>query len=194
MTERTTTGLAAWTTREIVLAAVLSAIFGALFMAWALLWDPVTNLIGPFGGEIIYGFWFIAAIIVPYIVRRPGAAIAAETLAAAVELLLGSPWGIDVIISGLIQGGAAELVFAAGRWRSYRLPILMAAGGAAAIASFIHDYYLYGYAFVAPLLIIVGVVIRIASGAILAGWLAKALGDGLARTGVLEGFAITEEA
>ena len=52
------------------------------------------------------------AVLAPLIVRKPGAALFAEMVAAGVSALLGSQWGADTLLSGFVQGAAAELVFA----------------------------------------------------------------------------------
>jgi hypothetical protein len=109
-----------WTTWEAVLAAVLAGVVGVVFWAWALtvwkLLDVVKGAIPGYGRvvqDLFYGAWFLAAILVPYIIRKPGAAVAAEVVGAIVSALLGSEWGLTVLISGLVQGGLAEVVFAA---------------------------------------------------------------------------------
>ena len=58
-------------------------------------------------------------MLAPLIVRKRGAAIFAEMTAAGVSALLGSQWGPDVLLSGFVQGAAAELVFAMTLYRSY---------------------------------------------------------------------------
>ena len=52
------------------------------------------------------------AVLAPLIIRKPGAALFAEMVAAGVSALLGSLWGVDTLLSGFVQGAAAELVFA----------------------------------------------------------------------------------
>ena len=181
-----------WNTREIILAANMGLVFGILFMGWNIIWEFARPLKVSGLRDLFYGFWFIAGIVVPYIVRKPGAALAGEVLAALAEMLAGGQWGATLLLSGLVQGGASELIFAATGWRSYRLPVLMAAGAAAGVGSFVVDYFLW-YSTLAPAVLAVMFVARLISGAILAGWLGKALTDALARTGVLSGYAIGRE-
>jgi energy-coupling factor transport system permease protein len=181
-----------WNTREIILAANMGLVFGVLFLGWNLVWALAKPLEASGLQDLLYGFWFIAAIVVPYIVRKPGAALAAEVLAALAEMLAGGQWGATLLLSGLIQGGAAELIFAATGWKNYRLPVLIAAGVAASVGSFVVDYVLW-YSTLTPAVLAVMFVARLISGALLAGWLGKTLTDALARTGVLSGYAIGRE-
>lgn len=178
-----------WNTREIVLVATIGVVFGLLFMAWAAVWQ-IFAVFGPLPGEIVVGFWFIAAPISAYIVRKPGAAFLGEFLAAVVELIAGSPWGLWVLASGAVQGLGCEVVFAAWKWKKYTIPVIMLSGVGATITSFILEYYTVPFFQLAPLLVVGMFIVRLFSGAILGGLLAKVLGDALARTGVLNNFAL----
>ena len=185
--------LARWKTVDAILTANLALVFGLLFLGWGItIWKLATPLKASGLRDLLYGFWFIAAIVVPYIIRKPGAAVAAETLAAAAEWLAGGEWGLTLLISGLVQGGAAELIFAATGWTNYGLPVLMLAGAAAGVGSFVVDY-LFWYSTLAPGVLAVMFVARLISGAILSGWLGKALSDALAGTGVLASFPLGRE-
>ena len=76
-------------------------------------------------------------------IRKPGAALFAEMVAAGVSALLGSPWGADTLLSGFVQGAAAELVFAFTLYRVWSFPVLGVAAVASAAAAWIHDWALY---------------------------------------------------
>jgi energy-coupling factor transport system permease protein len=136
------------------------------------------------------GFWFIASVVAAAIIRKPGVSFGAEVLAAAVQILLGSPAGLMLIVSGIVQGAGAEAVFAATRWRNYSLPVLMAAGVGAAVASFIYTWIRFDYGALAPGLLVAMFVLRCLSGALLGGWLGHVIVAALYRTGVLHGLRI----
>lgn len=184
-----------WTTWESILAAVLGGVIGVLFWLWGLFWELLEFIKAGIPGygyavrDLFYGFWFLAAIMVPYIVRRPGAALAAEMVGAIVSALLGSQWGLTVLISGLAQGGLAEVVFALRGYKHYDLPTLVAASAGAALGSWIVDYAFWYNTLEAPIIILM-LIARFISAAVLSGWLGKALGDALAATGVLDNTAL----
>lgn len=184
--------LEGWKTVEVILTANLALVFGLLFLGWAFIWELVRplNAILPGSRDLFYGFWFIAAIVAAYIIRKPGAALAAETLAAMAEFLAGGEWGLTILISGLVQGAMAELVFAAVRHERYSLPVLALAGAAAGVGSMVVDY-LFWYSNLTVSVLGVMLVARIISGAVFAGWLGKAIGDGLERAGALGSFRIS---
>ena len=74
--------------------------------------------------NILYGAWLMPALVAPLIIRKPGAALFAELVAAGLSALLGSSWGVDTLLSGFVQGAAAELVFAFTLYRVWSFPVL----------------------------------------------------------------------
>lgn len=180
----------AWTLRETLIIAVLGAVFGVLYLAWVQVWLVAQAAFGPLAMDVMMGFWFIVSIIAAAIIRKPGVALVSELMAAAVQILLGSPAGILLLLSGLIQGAGAEAVFAATRWRRYSLPVLMAAGVGAAVFSFIYTWIRFDYGALAPGLVLAMFVLRTLSGALMGGLLGHYIVEALHRTGVLTGLAI----
>jgi energy-coupling factor transport system substrate-specific component len=180
----------AWTLREILIAAVLGAVFAVLYLAWVQVWLVAQAAFGAIAMDVMMGFWFIVAIIAAAIIRKPGAAILCETLAAGIEILLGSPAGLMLLVSGTIQGAGAEAVFAATRWRNYSLPVLMLAGVGSAVFSFAYTWVLFDYGSLAPALLLIMFVVRCLSGALLGGLMGHLVTEALYRTGVLSGLAI----
>ena len=140
--------------------------------------------------DVVMGFWFIVSIIAAAIIRKPGVALVSEVMAAAVQVLLGSPAGLLLLLTGLVQGAGAEAVFAATRWRRYSLPVLMAAGMGAAVFSFAYTWIRFDYGSLAPGLLVAMFALRLASGALLGGFLGHVIVKALYRTGVLSGLAI----
>ena len=64
-------------------------------------------------------FWLFAGPLAAIIVRKPGAALFAETLAAAIELTMGNQWGVGgSLIVGIMQGLGAEIGFAIFAYKS----------------------------------------------------------------------------
>src|SRR6056297_1750400 len=155
-----------WTLRETLIVAVLGAVFGVLYLAWVQVWLVLQAIFGPVTMDVVMGFWFIVSIIAAAIIRKPGVALAAEVLAAAVQILLGSPAGLILLLTGFVQGAGAEAVFALTRWRRYDLPVLMAAGGGAALFSFAYTWLRFDYGALEPGLLAVMFALRCLSGAL----------------------------
>jgi energy-coupling factor transport system substrate-specific component len=180
-----------WRVVDIVVAAVIAVAFGVVFQAWNVLWETTTFIAPPLRGAI-YGVWMIPAVVVPLVVRRPGAALFGETVAAAVSMMLGAQWGLLAIVYGLAQGAAAELIFAFGLYRRWGLLTAILAGAAAGLAGALLDLAFFYADWGADWqLLYSGLVV--ASSAAIAGIGAWLLVRGLAATGVLREFAVGRE-
>ena len=185
--------LAQWKTRDLIVTAVIAVALGIIFMGYGTFYVAMVGLLGQVGVMLILGFYYLSGILVPYIVRKRGAALLASFLAAFTELLLGSPFGISAVWAGLIQGLGAEVVFAARAWKDYRLLTLIVAAIFSGIFAFFYEYVLFSYGNLGVDVQLGLFLLRMPSAVILAGWLGKLLGDALVRTGVLRGMAITRK-
>lgn len=178
-----------WRTVDIVVAAAIAVAFGVVFWAWNAVWAataPVFTFL-PVAQNLLYGVWLIPAVLGGIVIRKPGAALFTEVVAASVSALLGSQWGLDALISGAIQGAAAEAVFAAFRYRSWTTVTAVLAGIATAIGAWLHDMPLYypelGLAGWIPFLVFMAI-----SAALIAGVGAWYLMRALANAGALSAF------
>lgn len=183
----------AWTLRETLIVAVLGAVFGVLYLGWVQVWLILQAVFGALTMDVVMGFWFVVSIIAAAIIRKPGVALVSEVLAAAVQVLMGSPAGLLLLLTGFVQGAGAEAVFAATRYRRWNLPVLMAAGVGAALASFAYTWVRFDYGSLAPGLLVAMFVLRCASGALLGGLLGHVIAQALLRTGVLSGLRIDRD-
>lgn len=178
--------LGGWRLVDIVTAAVLAVAFGGVFQAWNVIWEATSWGFAPARG-VIYGVWMLPAVLVPLIVRRPGAALFAETVAAFAEMFFGSPWGLATIVYGLVQGAAAELVFAFLLYRAWNLPVAILAGAAAGVGGGLLDLGFYYTAWGVDWQVVYVILVAISSALVagLGGWL---LVRALVQTGVLAPF------
>ncbi|WP_173916821.1 ECF transporter S component [Halobacillus sp. Marseille-Q1614] len=168
---------------DILVTIIVALIFGVIYKLWGPLYGVVSTL-GLQLEQLIYGMWFIAAVVAYLIIRKPGVALLAEVAAAQGEFIFGGEWGISTLIFGLGQGLAAELIFAAFRYKRYDMFTASLAGVAAAFASIGIDFY-YGYIgdlALWNLLILVGA--RIVGAIIISGIFAFLIVQSLEKTGV----------
>jgi energy-coupling factor transport system substrate-specific component len=178
---------AAWRTRDILVAAVIGVVFGVVFWIWNQVWAAFSFLQPSVLQDWVYGMWLVPAVLAPLVIRKPGAALFAEMAAASISALLGSQWGPDTLLSGFIQGAAAELVFAATGYRRWSIGVLAVAAVASAAGAWAHDWWLY-YADVAIELQALRLVVMGASAVAFAAFGSLALARSLRKAGVLEGF------
>jgi len=175
--------LFSWKLNEVVVLVVLSIAIGVLFWAWTFI-AGLAKPLSAFGLDyLLAGVWFIGGTLVAFIIRRPGAALLGEVLAAILEGFI-TQWGITAAIWGLVQGLGAEAVFAATRYKKWNLPTILMAALVSSIFSYILDFFYSQYwtlqAWVWPIQIVSVSV----GGLFWAGWLAYRIGRGIIRTGV----------
>jgi energy-coupling factor transport system permease protein len=183
----------AWTLRETLIVTVLGAVFAVLYLGWVQVWLIGQAVFGSLTMDVVMGFWFIASIVAAAIIRKPGVAFTSEVLAAGVQILLGSPAGLLLLVTGAVQGAGAEAVFAATRWRNHSLPVLMVAGVGAAIFSFAYTWIRFDYGALQPAILVSMFILRCLSGALLGGLLGHVIAKALYNTGALAGLAIDHD-
>ncbi len=184
-----------WRVVDIVVASVLAVALGVVFKVWEFPYEPLSaamTLVLPGTQALFGGVWLLAGPLVAIVVRKPGAALYGEVVAASVEAFLGTQWGWGTLEAGLVQGLGAEIVLALFLYRAYRLPVVALAGAAAGLALGINDSILWypGYAVAFK---VVYVICAVVSGALIAGVGSWFLVRALARTGVLSSFAAGRE-
>jgi energy-coupling factor transport system substrate-specific component len=112
-----------WRVVDIVVASVLGVASGVIFWAWGLAWGPLGALLAftPGLDGLLAGGWLFAGVLGALVVRKPGAALFTELLAALVESMIGNQWGfssvaalafefkvvyvISTIVSGVVLAG-----------------------------------------------------------------------------------------
>lgn len=168
---------------DILVTVIIALIFGLIYK----LWGPLYGIVSTFGlhiEQLIYGMWFIAATVAYLIIRKPGVALLAEVAAAHGEFIFGGEWGVATLLFGIGQGLAAELIFAAFRYKKFNMFVVSLAGIGSAIASIIIDYY-YGYiGDLALWNLILMFSARIIGAILIAGVFARLIVTALEKTGV----------
>ena len=188
-----------WRVVDIVVAAVLGVAIGLVFWAWNTVgyaWFIAMDGLTPGLGGLAVGIWLIGGVIGGLVIRKPGAALLVEVIAALVSMLIGNVWGVSTLLSGLVQGLGAELIFALFLYRRFTLPVAMLAGAGAAVGAWVFELF-YGSSpniLKTPEFNVIYLVSLIVSGALLAGALGWVAVRALAATGALNRFAAGREA
>jgi energy-coupling factor transport system substrate-specific component len=178
-----------WTLRDFVVLGAIGLVFGFLFLQWVPIW-LAARATGPIAQEMLFGFWFVGGILGGYIVRKPGAAILGEVATAFFQVFLfGSPAGVLLLVTGLMQGLGPELVYGLSGYRRWSLPVVVMAGVAAAVVALPWNWYRLNYFALDPALLAIMAASRIVSGILFGGWVSWLVARALLRAGVLQNFA-----
>lgn len=184
-------------TIDVVTIATIGLSFGVVFWAWGkfhALATTITLFAYPPSSALLSGMWLTAGIVGGLIIRKPGAALATEVIAAAISMFVlgGTEWGFTVLISGVLQGLGAELAFAAFRYRRFSLTVAMLAGALAASFEAVYEWFVWfpdwswSHKFAHLGFFVI-------SGVLLAGVFAHVLVRALGRSGALDAFAAGRE-
>jgi energy-coupling factor transport system substrate-specific component len=206
--------LLGWRTVDILTIAFLGAALGVAFWGWGILYNgPVTALkIGyaPLMGLFV-GPWFLAGVVGGLVVRRPGAALFCEVVAALVSMIPGTEWGATVLVSGILQGLGAELAFALFGYRLFGMGAAMLAGALSAPLEWVFETMSFPASWAdVPVLSVLAdgggwyaewvwrdklvyLLTMTVSGVVLAGVLGWLLVRALARAGALSAFPAGQE-
>lgn len=185
----TASGGLGWRTRDIVVTAIIGVVFGVVFQVWNLLYAATAGVFTffPPSQNLFYGVWLVPAVLAPLIVRKPGAALFAELVGAALSAFIGSQFGPDAILSGLVQGAGAEVVFLALRYRTWSFPVLAVASLVSAAAAWVHDWIVWYPTNAVDVQLWIGLCMAVSAVVITAGG-SVLLVRSLRQAGVLKGF------
>jgi energy-coupling factor transport system permease protein len=168
---------------DILVTIVIAIAFGIVYIVWGSLYY-VVKPIGLHADQLIYGMWFIAATVAYLVIRKPGVALLAEIAAASGEFILGSPWGLTVLLYGVVQGLFAEAVFMLFRYKKYNLAVVVMAAIASCLGSVIMDFAYGEIGDLAAWNLILFLVARFLGSILFAGVFAYYLVSALEMTGV----------
>jgi energy-coupling factor transport system substrate-specific component len=179
--------LMGWRTVDLLTVAFLGAAFGIAYWGWGIAYEAPAKALGlafpPLQG-ITAAPWLIAGVVGGLVIRRPGAALLCEVIAALVSMLPGTQWGATVLISGILQGLGAEIAFALLGYAAFGAGAAALAGALAAPLEAVYEWYAYwtdwamGYK-------VAYLVIFTVAGAVIAGLGGWLLTRALARAGAL---------
>jgi energy-coupling factor transport system substrate-specific component len=183
-----------WRVVDIVIASVIGVAAGVIFWAWGLAYNGLSAPLDFLPGlsAILGGGWLFAGVLGGLVVRKPGAAVFTEIVAAAVSAIIGTQWGFLTLESGLVQGLGAEIIVAILLYKRYNLGIAALSGAGAGLALAINDLIQW-YPGVSTSFRAVYVVSAIVSGVVIAGVGSWYLVKALAKTGALSRFAAGQE-
>jgi energy-coupling factor transport system substrate-specific component len=144
--QETVAATGSWRTIDLVTTCLIGVVFGIAYWGWSSAYTALTpsfsGVLGPARG-LLGGPWLIAGVVAMLVVRRPGAALLAETLAAAVSGIIGTEWGATVLVSGLLQGLGVEFAFALLLFRNFSVYVAALGGILAAAFETLYEWDAY---------------------------------------------------
>ncbi|MCE4956549.1 ECF transporter S component [Macrococcoides caseolyticum] len=171
-----------------ILVTVLVAVLFAIIYNFVWLPYEAMKPLGLHLEQLVYGVWFMAAVVAYLIVPKAGIALLAEFAAGAGETIVMGKFDIPTFVFAFLQGLACEIVFMIFRYQSRSVIVCILAGVSAALISLPIEYF-YGYmSEVAGWNVLLYVVMRVISGALVTGILSYLIVKALDQTGVTKLF------
>ncbi len=176
-----------YTTRDLILLAVIGAISGVVNTGMGIVWNAVNAAGGPLAGATLQGAFMWAYLLAFFLVRKPGSMLIVGILETAIEALLGNPSGVATLGWGLTQGLGAEIVMAICFYSDFGWLAFGLAGAAASQFGTVWTAYLFGWDTSASVVqqYWLAAPINMISGFIISGLLGWWLGKMIARTGLV---------
>ncbi len=182
-----------WRGIDLITAAMIAVAFGVIFWGFDTFIYPGVSIASagfPPLGELALGVWIIPAVVGALIIRRPGAALLTELIAANVELFLGNQWGIAVLLSATLQALGVEIIVGIFLWRRFGVWVAVLGGMLSAVLEIAcYEWWAYvpDYSFTWKIVYLASGVV---SGGLIAGLGGWALVRALARAGALRAFPV----
>ncbi|WP_406832604.1 ECF transporter S component [Pedococcus sp. KACC 23699] len=193
---RASGSLMGWRTVDLLTVAFLGAAFGIAYWGWGLAYAAPAEGLGaifpPLQG-ITGAPWLMAGVVGGLVIRRPGAALMCEVVAALVSMLPGTKWGASTMISGILQGLGAEIAFLVLGYAAFGLAAAVLAGALSAPLEALYEWGTYWTDWGMDYKVVYAVILTVA-GAVIAGGVGWLLTQALARAGALGAFPVGQEA
>lgn len=185
-----------WRVVDIVVASIIGVAAGVVFWLWGQAWTPLSTALAFLPGlsGLLAGGWLFAGVLGGLVIRKPGAALYTEIVAAVVSMAVGTQWGPETFIWGVIEGLGAELGFAILLYANWRLLGALVSGALAGLSTAILDTNFSSIAAMDVAARTVYFFSAIVSGIVLAGVVSWLLVRAIAATGALDRFAAGREA
>ena len=188
-TQKKKKGLASWSTRDLLVTAAIGIVFGPVIAGALNLSIFLMAALTPLAAyPLVFPVFVLAGLTAPYIIRKPGAAVISELVSGLIMMPF-TPVGFTVLVGRLIEGVLYEAPFLVTRYRRWGWISMMLSPALAAMVMFTMAMFSMGGFNLEPGMIVLLYVGSFVAGAI-GGALAKALADAIAKTGVLNSFAI----
>ncbi len=178
-----------FSTRDIVIGAVIAAIAGVINTGTGNIWYLANSSLGPMGGALLQGAFMWAYVLVMWLIRKPGAALAVGIIESSVEILLGNASGVGTLGWGIAQGLGIEAVMAISGYVKFDWLAAICAGAAASQFGTVWTAILFGWDPATARDVWMAMPINLLSGAILSGVIGYLLAQAIRKTGLVRAAA-----
>lgn len=180
------------TTKEVVVVAMIGAVIGVVYTLMDYAYMPLSAALGAVFMELTFGIYLLSASLPMYLVRKPGMALFGALVTAGVNLLLGSPYGIQLVLAGVLQAAGIELIYAIFKYKA-DMKTLVLSSALGAVFVYLRDIVFFGTLSYGTLIASGILLVRLISATVIGILLVKGISAALDKTGLLKGFPCTKK-
>lgn len=171
--------------KDWIIIAMISVVIGIVFTGMDAAYAPLKGLLGPVFISLTFGVYALSALMPIFIVRKPGAALIGGLITALINILMGSPYGINIVVAGLLQGLGAEIGFGIFKYRRYDFMAFITSGLFIMALVSARDYIVFSLSQLDFGTLILTLIIRFVSASVIGFVICKVVGQGLSKTGLV---------
>ena len=177
-----------WALRDVIFLAIIAIFFGVIYQVWGASYYSLAAIpaLKPFANDMTIGVWLMAGPLAGVLLRKVGATLIGEVLAAVVEMLLFSSWGAATLLYGFVQGISSELGFTLTGYKNWDKIGLTLSVITSTLITFAWDLFNSGYLAYKPVLLIALFIIRLISIGFFAGILVYLIKVLVEKSGLLK--------
>lgn len=172
-----------YTTRDLVMMAVLIIVGGIIKAFWGQGRVFVEATTGPYGASIYGGGFVLWGVLANHVIRKPLVGTSTMVLGGIVEILAGNPFGLPVLLFNAWEGFGPDLAYMLFGQRRYDLFVAVLGGIFSSIIGLAYGWVYFGMGQLTPGAGLAFVLSSLVGG-ILGGVLGYAIGQALERFGV----------
>lgn len=177
-----------WALRDVIFLAIIAIFFGVIYQVWGASYYALAAIpaLKPFANDMTIGVWLMAGPLAGVLLRKVGATLIGEVLAAVVEMLLFSSWGAATLLYGFVQGISSELGFTLTGYKNWDKLGLTLSVITSTLITFAWDLFNSGYLAYKPGLLLALFIIRLISVGFFAGILVYLIKVLVEKSGLLK--------
>jgi len=137
----------AYTTKDIMKMAVLIAVGGIIKGYWGQIRLLGEGILGQYSGFFVSWMFYLWGILACYLVRKPFCGTISMVLGGVIEILVGNPFGLPVLLFNFMEGLGPDIVYGGiFKYRRHNLWIAILSGFVTSLIGLWYGWLYFGFA------------------------------------------------